>query len=113
MAHARIVRARHSVGTCGLADAGIYVPTIAREVVNNPANINLAGFAVGDGCMGTEVLCGGGEGPYYDLQFLWGHGTVGIERVISLTYRQTLTHTHCRSATSFIDPSCKGAQKLN
>lgn len=43
--------------------AGVYVPTIARTVVRDPAGINLAGFAVGDGCMGTEVLCGHREGP--------------------------------------------------
>ena len=37
---------------------GIYVPTIVREIYNDPGPLNLAGFAVGDGCMGTEVLYG-------------------------------------------------------
>jgi hypothetical protein len=66
-------------------DAGIYVPTIAREVLKDPQGINLVGFAVGDGCMGTEVLCGAKEGPYYDLQFMWGHGQVRLNSCTPLT----------------------------
>jgi len=35
----------------------------------------LKGFAVGDGCVGTDVLCGdNGPGPYYLLKFIGGHG---------------------------------------
>ena len=58
------------------ADAGIYVPTIAREIVRQPDGLNLKGFAVGDGCIGSDVNCGGGSsrGPYYRVQFFHGHG---------------------------------------
>ena len=34
---------------------------------------------MGDGCMGKDVLCGDGnpdKGPYYQVEFLHGHGQV-------------------------------------
>ena len=46
------------------------MPTIVREILDDPGPLNLKGFAVGDGCMGTEVLCGSGnpdKGPYYEV----------------------------------------------
>lgn len=53
----------------------MYVPTIAREIMLDPRGLNLAGFAVGDGCMGLDVLCGPGSGgPYYTIEFFYGHG---------------------------------------
>jgi hypothetical protein len=59
----------------GESYAGVYVPTLVREIVQNPtAKINLKGFAVGDGCIGTEVLCGEKDGPYYIMEFMHGHG---------------------------------------
>ena len=51
-------------------DAGVYVPTIARSILKAPGPLNLKGFAVGDGCMGLDVLCGSGnpdKGPWYVL----------------------------------------------
>jgi serine carboxypeptidase-like clade 1 len=43
----------------GESYAGIYVPTLAREILQDKSKesskINLAGWAVGDACMGTEV----------------------------------------------------------
>jgi carboxypeptidase C (cathepsin A) len=39
----------------GESYAGVYVPTIVREILKDPQEVNLVGFAVGDGCMGTEV----------------------------------------------------------
>lgn len=63
----------------GESYAGVYVPTIVREILADPGPLSLRGFAVGDGCMGTEVLCGAGDpdsGPYYKVEFLHGHGQV-------------------------------------
>ena len=61
----------------GESYAGIYVPTVIRELFNREdsklKNI-IKGFAVGDGCVGTEVLCGGSLGPYFDIKFFGGHG---------------------------------------
>ena len=47
--------------------------------MTNPGKTNLKGFAVGDGCMGTEVLCGSGNpdsGPKWHIEFMHGHGAV-------------------------------------
>ena len=61
----------------GESYAGIYVPTIVQAVLEDPGPLNLRGFAVGDGCMGTEVLCGPADsGPYYEIEFFHGHGQV-------------------------------------
>jgi serine carboxypeptidase-like clade 1 len=62
----------------GESYAGIYVPTIARAIIRQPDGLNLKGFTVGDGCIGSDVNCGGGtgRGPYYRIQFFHGHGQV-------------------------------------
>ena len=55
----------------------MYVPTLAREILNRGnGKYNLKGYAVGDACTGTEVLCGGDNnfGPYFYIQFFYGHG---------------------------------------
>eukprot|EP01065_Artemidia_motanka_P037852 TRINITY_DN46758_c0_g1_i1.p2 TRINITY_DN46758_c0_g1~~TRINITY_DN46758_c0_g1_i1.p2 ORF type:complete len:493 (+),score=153.40 TRINITY_DN46758_c0_g1_i1:76-1554(+) len=61
----------------GESYAGIYVPTLARMLLRNASSLvapRLKGFAVGDGCVGTEVLCGEKKGPYFEVKFLGGHG---------------------------------------
>jgi len=71
--------AKNDLYITGESYAGIYVPNIAKEILKAPGPINLKGFAVGDGCMGTDVLCGSGnpdKGPYYQVEFLHGHGQV-------------------------------------
>lgn len=45
----------------GESYGGIYIPTLAREILNDQDKngIRLKGFAVGDGCLGTETsVCG-------------------------------------------------------
>lgn len=68
----------------GESYAGIYVPTLVRELIFDTALgklkkpvVDVKGFAVGDGCVGTEVLCGGnGPGYYYWMEFFHGHGQI-------------------------------------
>jgi serine carboxypeptidase-like clade 1 len=64
----------------GESYAGVYVPTLVRKILQNTSSLvgaNLKGFAVGDGCVGTEVLCSfdgkDGPGPWYDLMWMAGH----------------------------------------
>lgn len=56
----------------GESYAGIYIPTIAREILQDPRGIKLAGIAVGDGCIGSQVLCGPTQEPYYTVEFFHG-----------------------------------------
>lgn len=67
----------------GESYAGVYVPMFVDRLLDNPRGLNLAGFAVGDGCIGNEVLCGTvthyKEGPWYKLEFLHGHGQFSNE----------------------------------
>ena len=65
----------------GESYAGVYIPTMARAIVENDSSINLKGFAVGDACTGTEVLCGsdGDFGPWWDLTFMYGHGQMSTK----------------------------------
>jgi serine carboxypeptidase-like clade 1 len=67
----------------GESYAGIYIPTLARQVVEGDFLMNLKGFAVGDGCLGTETgICGdlGGNQrvDYWSLIFLAGHGQIPL-----------------------------------
>lgn len=73
----------------GESYAGIYVPTLARAILQHeddfktksPGNVTmpLQGFAVGDGCLGTEtgicgeVMAGDTSIPYWQILFLAGH----------------------------------------
>ncbi|EDQ86178.1 uncharacterized protein MONBRDRAFT_11261 [Monosiga brevicollis MX1] len=58
----------------GESYAGVYVPVIVRALLADPGNVSLSGFAVGDGCLGTEVLCGPVGGPFWNVEFMHGHG---------------------------------------
>ena len=74
----------------GESYAGVYVPGLINELIDDMQGLNLKGYAVGDGCMGTEVCCfnldaplftypGTWGGPYYDIEFFAGHGQVSNE----------------------------------
>jgi len=85
----------------------VYVPTIVREILNDPGPINLKGFAVGDGCMGTEVLCGGAKkGPFYEIEFMHGHGQVS-ERLYR-TIKQACPEQALRTGTG-MSAACTAA----
>ena len=60
----------------GESYAGVYIPVLGKEIIshNKVEEWNLKGVAIGDACMGTEVMCSYDSlfGPYYDLLFLYG-----------------------------------------
>ena len=61
----------------GESYAGVYVPTLVRRILqDDTSNVRplLRGMAIGDGCVGTEVLCGPSNGPFHYLKFMNGHG---------------------------------------
>ncbi|GMI59051.1 hypothetical protein ScalyP_jg3042 [Parmales sp. scaly parma] len=89
----------------GESYAGVYIPTMARAIVeDNDANsdastkINLKGLAVGDACTGTEVLCGDatGLGPWWDMTFMYGHhqfSTKLYDEMITKCTEKALKHS--------------------
>jgi len=70
--------AAHDLYLSGESYAGVYIPMLAREIVNfdSPTRAHLKGFAVGDGCVGTDVLCGEKSGPWFHIKFMQGHGQI-------------------------------------
>mmetsp|Transcript_10877 Transcript_10877/g.19203 ORF Transcript_10877/g.19203 Transcript_10877/m.19203 type:complete len:510 (+) Transcript_10877:94-1623(+) len=70
----------------GESYAGIYIPTLAREILKHNASESIArrqlrGMAVGDGCVGSDIICGeltpGGSpirrGVLFSAKFMYGH----------------------------------------
>jgi len=59
----------------GESYAGVYVPTLVRELLNNPSSKVaplIKGMGIGDGCVGSDVLCGGnGPGPFFHVAFMY------------------------------------------
>jgi len=72
----------------GESYGGIYIPTLARRVLEGgDPDMVLKGFAVGDGCLGTETgICsdlGGNHSHLWNVLFLFGHGQMPVT-----TYRK-------------------------
>lgn len=70
---------KHDLYLSGESYAGVYIPMLAREILDDTADATrqqLKGLAIGDGCVGTDVLCGQSSGPWFEIQFFHGHGQV-------------------------------------
>ena len=72
-------RQTNSLYLTGESYAGIYVPKLAQQILahdDKTVRPQFKGFAVGDGCLGTETgVCGGGP-VWWHLTFLYGHGQI-------------------------------------
>jgi len=72
--------AKHDLYLSGESYAGVYIPMLAREILDDPSHNlhhNLKGMAIGDGCVGSDVLCGNTKsGPFFHVEFFHGHGQV-------------------------------------
>jgi hypothetical protein len=91
----------------GESYAGIYIPTLAREIVrhNDHANdsaevvLPLRGFAVGDGCLGTETgICSNLDPEsgfdVWNAIFLAGHGQMPMttfQAVMNACYKSSFS----------------------
>lgn len=71
--------ASHDLYLSGESYAGVYIPALARAILNDNSSKtkdHLKGFAVGDACVGLDVLCGPNRGQWFQLQFFHGHGQI-------------------------------------
>lgn len=76
--------ATHDLFLVGESYAGIYVPMLAREILEGggPLAEQLRGIAVGDGCLGMGAsgnACLPEKGPYFQVEFFHGHGQFSDE----------------------------------
>jgi hypothetical protein len=59
------------------------VPKLAQQILlHDDPNVRpqLKGFAVGDGCLGTESgVCGSGNGAWWHVLFLYGHHQISTQ----------------------------------
>jgi len=105
----------------GESYAGVYMPSLLRELLRNKATSKVAqlveGLAIGDGCMGHDVMCPtsqllpklptNGPGPWFRLKFLHGHGQFSDKlyeqirkecpRDMLIGYGVHMTDPHCIS----------------
>ena len=100
-------RQKNDLYLTGESYAGIYVPELAREVLKHKDPTvypQLKGFAVGDGCLGTESGICGGDKPWWHVLFLYGHGQVS-----NILYDKIIEHcgmTYLKYGGKPVDPTC-------
>ena len=74
----------------GESYAGVYVGQLTQMLLDANTPLNLKGIALGDVCMGTEVLCGAESnawsGPWFGLLFAAGQGCISLP-----TFRAIIT----------------------
>ena len=107
----------------GESYAGIYIPTLARRIVETPIeNVTLKGFAVGDGCLGTETgICGmigtdENTQPFdiWPILFMAGHGQLPLNTFTKVMHACQSFHTNDNDSSSTVfqvnmTPECRAA----
>lgn len=106
----------HDLYLAGESYAGIYVPMLARELVNGGDGLSkqLKGIAVGDGCLGKSAdglgACVPEQGPLWTVEFFHGHGQFSDRTyadIMSSCPREELVHgvrsDKCKSVLNRMD----------
>lgn len=115
---------KHDLYLSGESYAGIYIPTLARAILQDTSSSvrnQLKGFAVGDGCVGKNVLCGGQRGPWFSILFFYGHGqfsTLLFNRIVStcgMTQLQNgpITDSNCQDLLDQMNEEIGGYYSYN
>lgn len=69
--------AKQDLYLIGESYAGVYVPTLARAILEDGSHgpaAQLKGFAVGDPCLGGSAGCVPWQGRGFEAKFFYGHG---------------------------------------
>ena len=97
----------------GESYAGVYIPKLAQEVIADNAGahtsdpLNMKGFAVGDACTGSDVLCGdnaAGNYPWWTVMFFYGHGQFSTKLFNAIVDECTVAALQSNQALS---PDCQ------
>lgn len=97
----------------GESYAGIYIPNLAKRIVegdNEVLKSQLQGFAVGDGCVGTDTkICAAmfEENSFYNTLFLAGHHQIPLK-----TFQDILTHCGGSEGTTRDSAQCNATVEL-
>lgn len=118
--------AKRDLYLSGESYAGVYIPMLAREILQEGGALSktFKGMAIGDGCVGSEVLCGAhtpsSNGPFFYIEFFHGHGQVSdklyneIYRVCGVEQLKTnVTDPHCQALIKEMDTAIGGAYAYN
>lgn len=94
---------------------------LVQSLLDLKAPIKLRGLMLGDACLGTDVMCGGGnpeKGPWLSLLFTAGQGCVSLptfEAVLAACPMQILRYgpmdnapPDCQAAVSRTEQECPG-----
>jgi len=96
----------HSFYLTGESYAGVYIPTLVREIMNAGSSSKtkrvLKGVAIGNGCVGNDIMCRAADGSEVAMQenlflaeFLHGHGqfSTKLHNKIKKECRDALGHS--------------------
>jgi len=105
----------------GESYAGVYTSMLVQSLLDLKAPVKLRGLMLGDACLGTDVLCGGGnpeKGPWLSLLFTAGQGCVSLptfEAVLADCPMQILRYgpmdnapQDCQAAVARAEQECPG-----
>ena len=89
----------------GESYAGVYIGETVAVMLSDVAKYSLVlnhlgGVALGDACLGGDVLCGGSQGPYNSMMFLYGHGQASVEMWNELNTQCTSLELHSRTQSA-------------
>ena len=114
-------RASSELIIAGESYAGVYTSMLVQSILDSKAPIKLRGLMLGDACLGTDVLCGGGNperGPWLSLLFTAGQGCVSLatfEAVLAQCPMQILRYgpmdnapQACQAAVALAEAECPG-----
>lgn len=96
----------------GESYAGVYIPMLVRELMDGPEpRPRIRGLAIGNGCVGTEVLCWAPGDTWWTILFLRGHAQIS-ERAWEEYERGCGPHPRDPSAKSSDEVCAKRAAEL-
>ena len=105
----------------GESYAGVYTSMLVQSILDARSPIKLRGLMLGDACLGTDVMCGGGnpeKGPWLSILFTAGQGCVSLatfEAILAQCPMQILRYgpmdnapQACQAAVAAADTECPG-----